>query len=55
VAERPCAPVYSDIASGSRARLLSHLRSALSPWYDRRRPFDRIRDHLWDRSDALAA
>jgi hypothetical protein len=54
-AEPACAPVYSDEVYGSRGRLRSHLRSALSPLNDRRRPFDRIRDRLCDRADALAA
>jgi Hint domain len=54
VVERPCAPVYSDVVVGARGRLLSHLRSALSPWLDRRTRFDTIRDRLWDRVDALA-
>jgi hypothetical protein len=52
IAERPCAPLY--VLSG-RARLRSHLRSALSPWLDRRNQFDRVRDELWERADALAA
>jgi Hint domain len=55
VGERACAPVYSDCASGRRGQLMSHLRSAVSPWFDRRKPIDRIRDQLWDRADALAA
>jgi hypothetical protein len=52
IAERPCASAY--ILSGSRARLSSHLRSAFSPWLDRRNHFDRVRDRLWDRAEALA-
>jgi Hint domain len=54
-AEPACAPVYSDEVHGSWGRLLSHCRSALSPWNDQRRPFDRIRDRLCDRADTLAA
>jgi Hint domain-containing protein len=54
-AELACAPVYSDAVHGSRGRLLSHFRSALSPWNDRRGPFERIRDRLCERADALAA
>jgi Hint domain len=53
--ERPCAPLYSKVARGRQGQLLSHLRSAVSPWFDRRTPFDRIRDRLWDRADAVAA
>jgi hypothetical protein len=52
VAEPQCAPAY--VISGSRARLLSHLRSASSPWVDRRNHFDRVRDRVWDRADALS-
>jgi len=53
VADPPCAPAY--VAPGSRARLLSHLRSASSPFLDRRNHFDRVRDRLWERADALSA
>ena len=42
--EQPCAPVYGSV--GNRARLLSHLRSALSLWVDWRNPIDRVRDRL---------
>jgi hypothetical protein len=55
VDERLCAPLYSEVARGRRGQLLSHLRSAVSPWFDRRTQFDRIRDRLWDRADAVAA
>jgi hypothetical protein len=51
-AEPQCAPAY--LISGSRARILSHLRSASSPWLDWRNHFDRVRDRLWDRADALS-
>jgi Hint domain len=54
-AEPACAPVYSDEVFGCWGRLQSHFRSALSPWNDRRGRFDRIRDRLCDRADALAA
>jgi hypothetical protein len=53
--EQPCAPVYSDVVFGGRRRVLSHVRSAISPWVDRRGPFERIRDRLWDRAEDLAA
>ena len=33
-------------ASGARAQIASHLRSALSPWIDVRRPVDILRDRL---------
>ena len=55
VDERLCAPLYSKVARGRRGQLLSHLRSAVSPWFDQRTEFDRIRDRLWDRADAVAA
>jgi Hint domain len=42
--EQPFAPVYANL--GRRARLCSHLRSALSPWIDRRSKFDKVRDYL---------
>ena len=40
----PCAPVLSF--GGGRSQLSSHLRSAIAPLIDRRRPLDRIRDGL---------
>jgi hypothetical protein len=49
-AERVCAPVYSAAVWGRRARVLSHMRSAMSPVLDRRTQFDRIRDRVWDRA-----
>lgn len=36
--------------SGRRGRILSRLRSAVSPWFDFRRKLDIIRDHLEDRA-----
>ena len=33
-------------ASGARAQIASHLRSALSPWIEVRRPVDILRDRL---------
>jgi Hint domain len=38
----------------SRDRMKSHLRSALSPWIDRRTAFDRVRDRLQERADLAA-
>jgi hypothetical protein len=38
-----------------RSRIKSHLRSALSPWIDRRQPIDLVRDRLDARAEALAA
>ena len=46
-----CAPFVGAI--GGRAQTLSHLRSALAPWLDRRQPIDVIRDRLDDRAIAL--
>lgn len=37
-------PVVAD--GGGRARIMSHLRSAMAPWIDLRRPLDCIRDRL---------
>lgn len=41
-----CAPLFTCNDFGRRARLRSHLRSALSPWIDRRNQSDRVRDQL---------
>jgi Hint domain len=35
---------------GGRSKLMSRLRSALSPWIDRRTRFDRVRDDIEDRA-----
>jgi hypothetical protein len=40
----PCAPVLNF--NGRRSEVLSHLRSAIAPIIDRRRPLDLIRDRL---------
>jgi hypothetical protein len=48
IAEIPCAAVVS--MRGGRDRLRSRVRSALSPWVDRRNAFDKLRDHLEDRA-----
>jgi hypothetical protein len=37
--------------SGGRAQLRSRLRSAFSPWTDRRQPFDVVRDRLEHRAE----
>jgi hypothetical protein len=47
-----CAPVLSF--TGTRSRMKSHLRSALSPLVDRREKIDVIRDRLDDRALTLA-
>ncbi len=52
--ECPFAPAFTDTSSGGRAALRSHLRSALSPWIDRRNRFEKTRDRLLDRADSLA-
>jgi hypothetical protein len=39
----PCAPVFGF---GRRVEIKSRLRSAISPWFDRRRKLDIIRDKL---------
>lgn len=46
-AQPPCAPMMSF--GGGRGRLSSHLRSAMAPIVDRRRPLDVMRDRLEDR------
>jgi len=43
------------IALGGLSRIKSHLRSAVSPWIDRRTEFDKVRDRLEERADKLAA
>jgi hypothetical protein len=46
--EAPCVPLFSY--NGGRSELKSRLRSALSPWIDRRIPIDVIRHRLEERS-----
>lgn len=46
--QQPFAPLVGH--GGPRSRAGSHLRSALSPWVDRRTAFDRIRDRLAEQS-----
>jgi Hint domain len=49
--EAPCAPIaFKD----GRERLLSRLRSAASPWFDRRNEFDKARDKIEDLADLAA-
>ena len=52
VAEIPCAPVVS--MRGGRDRLRSRVRSTLSPWFDRRNTFDKVRDRIEDRARLIA-
>ena len=49
--EAACAPLL--FYDGRRGQLKSRLRSALSPWYDRREKLDVIRDRLEERGIAL--
>jgi hypothetical protein len=49
--EAPCAPIPSY--DGARSLVKSRLRSALSPWIDRRQPLDRIRDRIEERALGL--
>ena len=44
--EAPCAPLLSY--NGGRSEIKSRLRSAMSPWIDRRQKLDIIRDELED-------
>ena len=50
--ETPCAPRVSY--GGRRGELKSRIRSAISPWFDRREPIDMIRDRLEERGIALS-
>jgi hypothetical protein len=49
--EAPCAPIAPY---GGRGELRSRVRSAISPWLDRREPIDVIRDRLEERAIALS-
>jgi hypothetical protein len=49
--ETPCAPRVS--IAGRRGELKSRIRSAMSPWIDRREPIDVIRDQLEERGITL--
>ena len=49
--ESRCAPLLSYC--GGRGQLRSRVRSAMSPWYDRREKLDVIRDRLEERAFAL--
>jgi hypothetical protein len=49
---RPRMPVLSFTGNGSKMK--SHLRSALSPWVDKREKIDIIRDQLEDRALTMA-
>jgi hypothetical protein len=47
-----CAPFATY--GGRRGELKSRVRSAMSPWLDRREPIDVIRDRLEERAIALS-
>lgn len=49
--EYPCAPPLSY--NGGRSELKSRLRSAISPWLDRRQRIDIIRDRIEERAAVL--
>jgi hypothetical protein len=49
--EAPCAPLVTY--GGGRGEFKSRIRSAMSPWLDRREPLDVIRDHLEERGIRL--
>ena len=49
--EIPCAPRVSY--GGRHGEFTSRIRSAISPWFDRREPIDMIRDRLEERGFAL--
>jgi hypothetical protein len=50
--ETPCAPRVSY--GGGRGELKSRIRSAISPWLDRREPLDVLRDRLEERALTLS-
>ena len=50
--ETPCAPRVSY--GGGRGEFKSRIRSAISPWLDRREPLDVIRDRLEERALMLS-
>jgi hypothetical protein len=50
--ETRCAPFASY--GGRRGELKSRIRTAISPWFDRREPIDMIRDRLEERGIALS-
>ena len=49
--EAPCAPLLS--CTGTRREIKSRLRSAISPWIDRRQKIDIIREELEERRIAV--
>ena len=49
--EGPCAPLLSF--NGGRSEIKSRLRSAISPWIDRRQKLDIIRDELEEHGIAV--
>jgi hypothetical protein len=50
--ETPCVPIIP--CGGRRAALQSRVRSAISPWFDRRKQVDVIRDRLEERGIILS-
>ena len=50
--ETPCTPLVTY--GGGRGEFKSRIRSAMSPWVDRREPLDVIRDRLEERGLALS-
>jgi hypothetical protein len=48
----PFAPIVSY--GGVRQELASHIRSALAPVHDLRKPIDKIRDRIADRAECAA-
>jgi len=53
--EAPYAPVCAVTSSGGWQLLHSHLRSAMSPWIDRRNKFEILRDRLLEGDETLVA
>jgi hypothetical protein len=52
LSEPACIPIMAF--DGARSELKSRLRSAISPWLDRRQPLDLVRDRLEERADVLS-
>jgi Hint domain len=53
VEEHPYAPVLAF--NGTRSEVASRIRSAISPWFDIRRPLDVIRDRIEERGLAMVS
>jgi Hint domain len=52
---RPLTPFAPYVPYNGRQELASHIRSALAPVYDFRKPIDRARDRIADQADFAQA